>query len=285
VALALCGALFFVVYQDLFARYLPDDAQWYKVAMASLLMLLPAAILINTPYYVAEMRLLHRAARPVLARGKRIAVFGRLLPYGDLLKSPFSGQDCLSYSYGVFRWKGAKNRTREYECGGNAMTPCYVRTAQGDIRVSGYLEGTRSDLDEQDPKVHENARAYVAATRFTQLEPGGLVQALKMVKDLATDESGAIREDWKRVEGPVDVSNRRLEETILPAGSEYCVLGIWDAAKGGLVSRPFGSGALAVLEGNPQAAIRTMRTRLVFATAVALFLVGFLNFLIYVFLS
>jgi hypothetical protein len=283
VTLALCGAFFYAVYHYLFGQYLPDDAQWYKLAGASLLMLLPAAILINLPYYVSEMRLLRRAGTPVPRQGERIAVYGRLLPYGALLKAPFSGQECLSYSYGVYRWKGSKSRTREYDCGGNAMAPCFVRTANGDIRASGYLEGTRSDLDEEDP--HANAQAYLAAARFRQLEPGSLLQGLQMVKDLATDESGAMREDWKKVEGPVDASHRRLEETILPPGKEYCVTGVWDAAKGGLVSRPFGSGALTVLEGDPQTAVKTMRSRMIFAAAVGLFLIAFLNVVIYAVLS
>lgn len=284
VMLVVCLVLLYFLYQELFARYLPQHAQWYKIALASLIMLIPAAILINIHYYLSEIQLLRRAQRPIPADGKRIAVSGFLRPYGEPLTSPFTATPCISYSYGVYHWKRTgKSRTRQFDCWGNAMTPCFIRTPiGGDIRICSYMEGTESKTFEgSDPEVYENAKGYLASASFEQMEDADFLTQLKTIRQLVVDDSGGMRKDCKNTQADFDIQNRQLEETVLRPGNECCVIGVWDSAKGGLVSKPFGAGAISVLNGSPDQAARTMRGKMFFAIGIALFLIAFLNFFIY----
>ena len=184
-------------------------------------------------------------------------------PSARRLIAPFSGKPAVLYSYDINhitrRQRGHDSTDEDFS--GYALTPCAIDSPHGAIRLLGFplLEGfDKNNFDTEEG--HKNAFAYLESTQFTNMEgfhPGAIYRE---VKDLLTDDDGQLRKDWKMTEDG-DLSNKRLYEQIVAPGEQVCAIGVWSAAKRGLV--PSGINVIRLLRGDPQQVISTLRGKVV----------------------
>src|SRR5687768_9272715 len=137
----------YILYDYLFAKFLPHARVWYKIAGAALLMMLPAAVFYGLRFSIGEVLLIRRSHHPRLVDGKRVAVLGSLRPFAEPIQTPFSKQDCLAYSYSVYSWKTdpkSKQRLQIFAYSGQAMTRSVIRSTAGDLKLLSFVDGTES---------------------------------------------------------------------------------------------------------------------------------------------
>ena len=198
-----------------------------------------------------------------LEDGATVTALGHIRAVGATLSAPFSGKPAVLYSYDINHFSRRKrgNDTIEEDFSGYALTPCAIDSPHGAIRLLGFplLQGFENiNFDTEEGR--KNAAAYLEATQFTDMEgfhPGAIYHELK---DLLTDDEGQFRKDWKMTEDR-DLSNKHLHEQIVAPGEQVCAIGIWSAAKHGLV--PSGVNVIRLLRGDPQQVISTLRGKCV----------------------
>lgn len=198
-----------------------------------------------------------------LEDGATVTALGHIRAAGPTLTAPFSGKPAVMYSYDINhvsrRQRG--NDTIDEDFSGYALTPCAIDSPHGAIRLLGFplLEGfDNNNFDTEEG--HKNALAYLESTQFTDMKgfhPGAIYRE---VKDLLTDDDGQLRKDWKMTEDG-DLSNKRLYEKIVAPGEQVCAIGVWSAAKRGLV--PSGVNVIRLLRGGPQQVISNLRGKCV----------------------
>jgi len=183
----------------------------------------------------ARLGMKHMAIPP---DGERIVAFGTVVADGPLLKSPFTGTDCVCYSYEVRCTSRGSSRTDVLCAWGYALTPSHVETPYREVRLLSY-----TDIDEKppqltDPAVRQRAAAYFAAT---QLEPTGYGApnlGIAAVKQLHSDRDGNIKGDFGPLPSDFLEGDYRLYEKVIVNHEQITAIGIWDSKIGGVMAEP-----------------------------------------------
>lgn len=160
-----------------------------------------------------------------LRDGHLEAVSGPIRATGQPLEAPFSGQPCVAYDYDVKRQGQGQS-----DFAGVAMAPCAVESLRGQARVLGWVT-----LD-QFPSTPDDRIDRARAVRYLSSapsEPLGVLTILSVFKELITDDDGAIRKDFKIGADTIELSGRRIQERVLPAGAMVTLLGYWSESRQG----------------------------------------------------
>lgn len=282
IALAIEFILLCVLYNFLLTTFFPDEKSWIKVVIISAVMMIPAVIVHGIYSNAKEISLLRKSNNPTLKDGERVALSGYIRPLQDELESPFTKKPCVSYSYKVSKHvSSGKSRSQQTEYSGTVQVPSALRTNMMEVRLLGLLEGEMQgfdEMEEQDAVVVQNAYGYLSNRPF-QSKPKSISDAWSTVKRLMTDNDGSILEEVKNTEGPLDLSGRTLEESCLEINKLYSIVGVWSASQNGLLSDPFGKGAITVLEGDSAEAVKKMRNKTGCLLVAAIILIVAVNLL------
>jgi hypothetical protein len=179
-----------------------------------------------------------------LQKGETEAVWGEIVPVGELLEAPFSGQPCVAYEYDAKKPTVENDEGEKHSPGssmtGFALTPSVIRSARGDVRLLGFSMLT--NFHEENLRLigdsAERAQRYLEATTFEQMGLTKIGAMLSQLDSVMADDDGAVRKDWlmeKREK--IDLETNDLCEKRIAAGDTVTAVGIWDPARGGLVPK------------------------------------------------
>ena len=171
--------------------------------------------------------------------GALVVAAGPIRPLGAPLTSPLGGKPCVAYDYEVLphetRARGGKDAQRR-DLAGFAMAASAVDTPQGSIRVLGFPLLDEFPLSrERGSEAELRAQRYAAATRFETVSGVGVFQLLRAMDDALADEDGAVRKDFRLVEGAIPFGDRVMRERVVGVGEQVCALGRYDSEKRALV--------------------------------------------------
>jgi len=273
-SLLLFASLFGAAFYYFHGRFFPP-ADWIGALVFAFFTSMGIGSIRNAFHESGDAGLLQRADGP-REDGERIAVTGPIQPIGEPLRAPLSGSPCVAYEYEMFHYGRTDGRTEKVkDRTGLALTPSVIRTTHGDVKLLGFpmLENFRATSN---PHWRENAAVYLENTNFEEVQ---LTKVFSMVRELLTDDDGALRKDWK-LSAAADVSGLELEEKILPAGEMVTVVGQYSAAKNGVVQN-LGQGGLRILRGDRDAAAAAFRGGRTRAFVFAVFLLTIPNIILW----
>jgi len=188
-----------------------------------------------------------------LEDGQEEAVWGAIEPLGDPLAAPFSGRACVAYEYDAKNPASRDSEGRETSGGstvsGFALAPSVIRSGRGDVRLLGFsllTEFPAKTFD--DPASRERAVRHAASTEFTQMGLAKIGAMISTLDEAMADDDGSVRKDL-RMKGATaaDLAACTLEEKVVLPGETVTAIGLWDAARGGLVPKLRGKSAVVRL--------------------------------------
>jgi len=253
ILVALIGGYWYLLH-----GHIEPPALWWSVGIASFFMwistgaLRTAAMAARDASRVSSQSSFAGFSGEELTDGETVTIVGRVRALGSPLRTPFSDQPAVLYSYEIEHISQDRESTstaKDYS--GFALAPTAIDSSRGSINLLGFplLEGfPKTTLDTDTAR--QNAAAYIASTAFTDMQGFHPGQIYQQIRDVLTDDDGHLRKDWKMTEDR-DLSDKSLTEQIVAPGEQVCVIGSWSAAKHGLV--PGGTdGVIQLLRGDPQ---------------------------------
>jgi hypothetical protein len=178
--------------------------------------------------------------------GDALLVTGRVRAAPPLLEAPLSGLPCLAYFYRMYRVvhnpDGPDEELPVYW--GYASRPLTVETGSRSLAVAAPQLSIPRNRHGGAVAV-ARARKYVGAVAAEVRSPRPFFagdRVLQWMTDIAPDEDGSARRDWKSGEDR-DPTTLLLEELVLTPESEVSVTGFWSARHNALAA---GEGARAV---------------------------------------
>ena len=207
------------------------------------------------------------AAGEVPPGGGPVVASGVVRALGAPLVAPLSGVECVGYQYRMYymaRPIGGARRgpSRPVEVPvywGHAARPFAIDSPATRFRVLAVPLLLDAATPRDGAVVVERARQLVAATRFEEVEMGGLGlgavgTALQLANTMFSDDDGEDRRDWKEAGDARDPQTLRLEERLLPVGQVASVAGTWSPERNAIVAG--GEGAVgpgvSVILGPPE---------------------------------
>ncbi|HVT03195.1 MAG TPA: ankyrin repeat domain-containing protein [Thermoanaerobaculia bacterium] len=263
----LFGSLFGAAWYFFHTRFFPP-ADWIGALVFAFFTYLTIGLIQNAFRDSGDAGLIQRAGQP-RRDGERIAVSGPIHPIGEPLLSPLSQTPCVAYEYELFHHERRTKTAgiQNFEDGGNqskvvkdrtglALIPSVVRSSYGDVKLLGYptLNGFPASSNDE---WRENAAQYLAKT---QSEEDKITKAFSLVRELLTDDDGAIRKDW-RLTDRTDFHQLELQEKVLEVGQVVTLIGPYSAEKNGIVQNlDLGQGGLRIIRGDHTAASASLRS-------------------------
>ena len=203
-----------------------------------------------------------------LEDGRPEAVWGPIEPLGATLEAPFSGRTCVAYEYDAKNASavGADGSARPggSTIAGFALAPSVIRSSRGDVNLLGFsLLEKFPHKTFSDPASRERAVRYASSAPFTEMGLAKIGTMISAMDAAMADDDGSVRNDM-RMSGssPDDLASCTLEEKVISPGETVTAIGIWDAAKGGLVPKHRGRSAIVrVLPGGGAAMLAYQEKR------------------------
>jgi hypothetical protein len=223
-----------------------------------------------------------------LEDGKEEAVWGPIEPLGATLEAPFSGRPCVAYEYDAKNPSTVDSRGHERPGGstlaGFALAPSVIRSNRGDVHLLGF--SLLSDFPEKvmdHPEDAERAIRYAGSTEFTEMGVAKLGAMLSMMDDAMADDDGTVRKDMRMKSATAaDLEACTLTEKLIAPGETVTAIGLWDAARGGLVPKHRGKSVIVrLLPGGGAAMVAHAEKRPWGILAFALVWAGFAHAIIY----
>ena len=136
-----------------------------------------------------------------LADGRIVAVSGTIHPIDKPLIAPFSGQECVICEYDLgrrSRGSSEEERNTGADYAGFLMTPCVIRTRQGDVRLLGFpiLEEVGASLCIGFDAA-KNGYEFLKRTEFENRTGLKLVTILSAFDDVWSDEDGLVQKNMR----------------------------------------------------------------------------------------
>lgn len=185
-----------------------------------------------------------------LEDGRVEAVWGPIEPLGATLEAPFSGRTCVAYEYDAKSPKAYDPRGYRLPPGstatGFALAPCVIRSSRGSVNLLGFGLLTKFPAKAfDDAASRDRAVRYARSTPCTEMGVSKLGAMMSAMEAAISDDDGSVRQDL-RMSGssPDDVASCTLEERAIAPGETVTAMGIWDAARGGLVPKLRGRSAI-----------------------------------------
>lgn len=224
VFLGLCAASGWFV----FRRAGEAGPTFFGALIGGFLLSVSAGWLTSIPGRIADwMRIVSARFGSEPGDGKRVALIGTLRAQGELI-APFSRERCALYVYEITTvLRSGKNSSIHKAYEGFAMVPLAVEhgTERTRILAKPKLELKPESLNMTLARDH--AKTFVEQTEF--------VPATKDEKDL-THSSGALRYDYFREPRQENLVASTLQENLLRAESNVCVLGTYNADRRALIA-------------------------------------------------
>jgi len=256
-----------------FHRFPVGPAAFWSGVIAGFFLWLTLAYLWAIPYNFLEF-LRMRPGVP-LRDGKKAAVFGQIRAAGHSIHAPFSKTACLAYEYKIRSAQGEHEST-DFE--GFALVPSYVASEDGlgQVKILAYPELDVTWEHPYDATAKENAKAWIAATKFVNTREGGLKGMLAEVKKLQSDDDGAIRYDYRIEPVADDLDHSLLQERVLRAGETVCATGLYSEAKRALVPDPSASLHAITIRRGEVAALRRAPLKKAWGSAIGVVILSVL---------
>lgn len=223
-----------------------------------------------------------------LEDGREEAVWGPLEPLGATLEAPFSGRPCVAYEYNAKNPSSIDSKGHERPGGstlaGFALAPSVIRSNRGDVHLLGFslLEEFPEKAMEH-PEDAERAIRYAGSTEFTEMGITKIGAMFSMMDDAMADDDGTVRKDMRMGKATAaDLAACTLTEKLIGPGETITAIGLWDAARGGLVPKHRGKSVIVRLMPGGGAAMVAHAEKKPWATlAFALVWAGFAHAIIY----
>jgi hypothetical protein len=132
-----------------------------------------------------------------LEDGRLTALTGIIQPLGKPLSAPFSGAECVICEYDLAsaaRIAASQDQSNAgSDFAGFLMTPCVVRSRQGDVRLLGFpvLEGFEEEHC-AGYAAGRNARQFLKATQFEDRAGLKVASVLSVFGEVWTDDDGLV---------------------------------------------------------------------------------------------
>jgi hypothetical protein len=216
---------------------------------------------------ISKRRTLERSlAGAAFEDGALVAAIGTIRPVDTALLSPFTSRSCVACEYTIQGSQGQPGALGT-SIAGVFLVPSVIESKSGNARLLGWPGLGRFAASGCGEDQHrENARAFVAATTF---ELGALSGVFSKLDAPVADADGRLR---------IDVSTgkdtnpdwKRLTEKIVPVGARVCALGIWSAARGGIVADPDSKTNVELFPGAPDTVLNRLMRHAIFSIAAAI---------------
>ena len=204
------------------------------------------ALIHGTRFQIADWRARNRSARGERPRdGGLVAAIGEIHPTFETLQAPFTGRECVIYTYdfGIVRTE-ANYAARDYT--GYGMTRCAIRTPYGELTLGSFPTLEQFHKKPSDPRV---AFDYVSTAT---LEPVSGVAAFVKSMVAAHSTPPPFKRDWKVGTPSADATTGEALETIVAPGDVVTAYGRYVAASNSIVTDTKAKGFLRLSRGgNP----------------------------------
>ena len=160
-----------------------------------------------------------------LQDGRLEAASGTIRPLDAPLDAPFTGRACVAYEYDV-----KPPRVAQSEFAGVALAPCAIDTPRGPVRVLGWTVLDQFPRETGSAIDRTRGAAYLEAAPFERI---GLTSLVPVLSELLADDDGSIRKDFRIGADAVILTERKIEERIVPVGAPVTLIGRWSEAKRG----------------------------------------------------
>lgn len=198
--------------------------------------------------------------------GRQAVLVGTLEAQGETLVGPFDGRPALAYSYEVSRDIGSgKSRRILVFYKGVGLAACRIVTASGAYQLLAMPEFVGENPVSTMGEMLPHAERYLASAPFREKKGSELEE-----RWAAAD--GSYRADISYVKGqpPPDLSACTLKQHRAGPGDSVSLVGLFSAARNGIVPNPNWGRATRLILGDPQEGAATLasqvRTRLILAT-------------------
>ena len=233
---ALAGGYFYVL------RDIPGSGKYFAALAMATVVWMGVAMIHGVRYQLRDWR-----ARKRMARGERpldgdlAAAIGTVHTTFETLQAPFSGRECVLYSYEIGPPGGGEGKpARDYV--GYGMTRCAVRTPYGEFALGSFPVLEHVFETEADRVAAEH---YVATTQFENL--GGVVAALRSMMGVHTT-APPLKKDWQ-IGSAGNIHRAEVLEKIIAPGETITAFGRYVAASNSIISDTKQKGFLRVRRG------------------------------------
>jgi len=175
------------------------------------------------------------------------------------IAAPISGKSAVAFKYTISQSVGSGKSAHvvsHYE--GMALAAPKISTSAGTYWLLAVptFDMETSDVEKSDAL--RNAAAYIAATRFeTTATPKEERQTLE--KEW-TDDDGVFRRDRKGTD-EADLTLCRFDEQMIAQGEQVCILGLYSAARGGIIPDPNWANQTRVIKGDGESGVEQLGAR------------------------
>ncbi len=224
--------------------------------------------------------------------GREEAVWGPIEPLGAELEAPFSGRPCVAYEYDA-KNPSTTDSEGDTNPGGSALAgwalaPSVIRSNRGDVHLLGFslLEGF-PEKTLKDPEDRERAVRYAASNEFVEMGITKLGSMISTMDEAMSDDDGSVKKDMRMGKAAAeDLASCTLTEKLIAPGDTVTAIGLWDAARGGLVPKHRGKSVVVRLfPGGGAAMVAHAEKRPWGILAFALVWAGFAHAIIYLVLT
>ena len=188
-----------------------------------------------------------------LEDGKEEAVWGPIEPLGATLEAPFSGRPCVAYEYDAKNPTTVDSRGRTNpsasEMAGFALAPSVIRSSRGDVHLLGFsLLDSFPEKEVAGPDALDRAVRYSESAEFTEMGITKLGAMFSALDSAMADDDGSVRQDMRnKGSTSADLAACTLKEKVVLPGETVTAIGLWDAARGGLVPKHRGKSVIVRL--------------------------------------
>jgi hypothetical protein len=244
----------------LFRRFGPDrEATVPASFVAGFLLTLALSLLWSARGLLRDRGLIRDALAGQPPVDGKWAGFSGIIRSSSPLTAPISGKSTVAFKYTISQSVGSgksAHRISHYE--GTALAAPKISTSAGTYRLLAVptFDMETSDVEKTDALRH--AAAYLAATTFeTDATPK---QERQTVEKEWTDDDGVFRRDRK---GPdeADLTLCRFEEQMIAQGEQVCILGLYSAARGGIIPDPNWANQTRIIKGDGESGVEQLGAR------------------------
>lgn len=274
-------------YYILHGHYEPP-ADWISAIVGSFTTLFGVGCLRNLRIAYIDRKMISNSARGGIPNTKKlIAVSGPILAIESPVKTPFSNQDAVLYSYDIckeYEDSNSDSNTKRTELifSGEVLVPSQVMCPWGKVRILSYpsLEGLTKKYIDNGLAV-ENARDFISKTQFEDMTSTSISGTISHVKDIFTDTDGNICKHLQ-MNNTYDLNSLYYKESSILQGEEVCIVGCYDPEKQGIISDfNIGQGIIRLYKGNQSQAIRKVSSRISGLIFGAVFFLIIVNAIMY----
>jgi hypothetical protein len=191
--------------------------------------------------------------------GRQAVLVGQMEPIGLPLRAPFSGAECVAYSFEIFQMRRSGKTTHKavyYD--GVAVVPSMIVTRGGSYRLLAV-----PDLDCDETYVPRETALRLAGdyVRSTTFESAAKSFSRPALERQWSDDDGSYRREVRRTADEVDLAACTLSQRQIERGASVCVFGPYSASKRAIVADPNDwSKITRIMKGDADLVVRQLRS-------------------------